>query len=234
VSRILIVEDDAPIAAAMRDLLLREGHDVVVAKTLAEAHVAFDASIELVLLDWMLPDGHGIDALQAWKNRSNVPIILVTARADLVDRVVGLEVGADDYVTKPFEGRELTARIKARLRDRANATSAAPEKSSATIANGDVSINLVTREVHFAGARVELTRMELGLLHLLVASPGRVFTREELLNQVWGYERAPTTRTVDAHVLALRTKLAPDLIESVRGIGYRFRAGKTAQKGTKT
>jgi DNA-binding response OmpR family regulator len=217
-SRILVVEDDAAIATSLRGLLMRDGHDVVVARTIAEAREALTPAIELVLLDWMLPDGQGVDALKAWRKHTDVPVILVTARVDLIDRVVGLEIGADDYVTKPFEARELTARIKARLRGRAKGP-AAPE----TLSLEGVTVDLASREVTFRGAHVELTRMELGLLRLLMENPTRVFTREELLNRVWGYERAPTTRTVDAHVLALRTKLDPALIVSIRGIGYRFR-----------
>jgi DNA-binding response OmpR family regulator len=218
-SRILVVEDDVAIATSLRELLTRDGHDVVVAKTIAEAHQALTPAIELVLLDWMLPDGQGVDALKAWRKHTDVPVILVTARADLVDRVVGLEIGADDYVTKPFEGRELTARIKAR-----------PEARE-TVSRDGITVDLTSREVTFRGAKVELTRMEFGLLRLLLENPTRVFTREELLNRVWGYERAPTTRTVDAHVLALRTKLEPSLIVSVRGIGYRFRPPE--QSGSK-
>jgi DNA-binding response OmpR family regulator len=225
-SRILVVEDDAAIATSLSEMLAREGHDVVMAKTIAEAQKALTPAIELVLLDWMLPDGQGVDLLKAWRKSSDVPVILVTARADLVDRVVGLEIGADDYVTKPFEARELTARIKARLRGRGDAkASAAPQ----TLSLDGVTIDLASREVTFRGAPVDLTRMELGLLRLLMENPTRVFTRDELLNRVWGYERAPTTRTVDAHVLALRTKLDPALIVSVRGVGYRFRKTPPAE-----
>jgi len=217
-SRILVVEDDAAIAVSLRELLTRDGHDVVHAKTIAEANQSLTPAIELVLLDWMLPDGQGVDALRAWRKHTDVPVILVTARADLVDRVVGLEIGADDYVTKPFEGRELTARIKARLRGRAKA-----KEPDETLSRDGIVMDVTAREVTFRGAKIELTRMEFGLLKLLMENPTRVFTRDELLNRVWGYERAPTTRTVDAHVLALRTKLDPALIVSVRGIGYRFR-----------
>jgi DNA-binding response OmpR family regulator len=154
-SCILVVEDDATIATSLRELLTRDGHDVVVAKTIAEAHQALTPAIELVLLDWMLPDGQGVDALKAWRKHTDVPVILVTARADLIDRVVGLEIGADDYVTKPFEGRELIARIKARLRGRAKGPEA-PE----TLERDGVTIDLTSREVTFRGAKVELTRME--------------------------------------------------------------------------
>lgn len=216
-SRILVVEDDASVAASIRDLLERDSYTVVSARTIAEANRALDASIDLVLLDWMLPDGQGVDALKTWRKRTEVPVIFVTARVDVVDRVVGLEIGADDYVTKPFEGRELLARIKARLRGKP--APPPPER----LERAGVAMDLETRETRFEGRPVELTRMEQGLLRLLMEHPGRVFTRDELLNKVWGYDRAPTTRTVDAHVLTLRTKLRPDLIESVRGFGYRFR-----------
>jgi DNA-binding response OmpR family regulator len=218
VSAILVVEDDAPLAAAVRDLLAGEGYDVRIAGSLAEARRSLDGSIDLVLLDWRLPDGEGIDLLKEWRKTNDVPVLMVTARVDVIDRVLGLEIGADDYVTKPFEPRELLARIKARLRGRKPAT----EPSRAVAAAG-VHVDLVTREVTFEGRPVSLTRMELDLLALLLAHPGRVFSREELLTRVWGYERTPTTRTVDAHVLQLRTKLRPDLVESVRGIGYRLK-----------
>jgi DNA-binding response OmpR family regulator len=212
-SRILVVEDDVHVAASLETLLVNEGHEVTLAKTIAEAHRLLDSSIELVLLDWMLPDGQGVDALKEWRKKTNVPVIFVTARADVVDRVVGLEIGADDYVTKPFEGRELLARIKARLRG----------KSATRLEHLGVTIDLDTLETRYEGSPIDLTRMELALLRLLLEHPGKVFTRDELLHRVWGYERAPATRTVDAHVLSLRTKLNADLIESVRGIGYRSR-----------
>jgi DNA-binding response OmpR family regulator len=218
VSSILVVEDDAPLAAAVRDLLVGEGYDVRLAASLAEGRRALDGSIDLVLLDWRLPDGEGIDLLKEWRKTSDVPVLMVTARVDVIDRVLGLEIGADDYVTKPFEPRELLARIKARLRGRR--TAAEPARA---IEAAGVRVDLATREVSFEGQPVSLTRMELDLLALLLAHPGRVFSREELLTRVWGYERTPTTRTVDAHVLQLRTKLRPDLVESVRGIGYRLK-----------
>jgi DNA-binding response OmpR family regulator len=220
-SRILVVEDDVHVAASLEALLQHEGHHVTIARTIADAHRLLDSSIELVLLDWMLPDGQGVDALKVWRHKTDVPVIFVTARADVVDRVVGLEIGADDYVTKPFEGRELLARIKARLRGKA--TPSVAQK----VEHLGVTIDLDTLETRFQGKVVELTRMELSLLRLLLEHPGKVFTRDELLHRVWGYERAPATRTVDAHVLSLRTKLAADLIESVRGIGYRSRKNET-------
>jgi DNA-binding response OmpR family regulator len=219
VSTVLVVEDEPQVAASLRDLLEREGYTVRVAGSIAEAWRALDASIDVMLLDWRLPDGEGIDLLKELRKTSDLPVLMVTARVEVIDRVLGLEIGADDYVTKPVEPRELLARLKVRLRGRHKQT-AAPVR---TIEHSGVRIDLETREVTFEGRAVPMTKMELGLLALLLEHPGRVFTREELLNQVWGYERTPTTRTVDTHVVQLRTKLRAELIESVRGIGYRLR-----------
>ncbi len=218
---ILVVEDEPQVAASLRDLLEREGYTVKVAGSLAEARAALawtGDTIDGMLLDWRLPDGEGIDLLKELRKTSELPVLMVTARVEVIDRVLGLEIGADDYVTKPVEPRELLARIKARLRPR---KTAAPSPSR-IIEGAGVRIDLETREVTFEGKPVPMTRMELGLLALLLEHPGRVFSREELLNRVWGYERTPTTRTVDTHVVQLRTKLRADLIESVRGIGYRL------------
>ena len=220
-STILIVEDEAQVAASLRDLLEREGYTVHVAGSIAEARRAIaDASLALdgMLLDWRLPDGEGIDLLKELRKTSELPVLMVTARVEVIDRVLGLEIGADDYITKPVEPRELLARLKARLRPRQKA-SAAPARK---IEQAGVRIDLETRDVVFEGRSIPMTRMEFGLLALLLEHPGRVFSREELLNQVWGYERTPTTRTVDTHIVQLRTKLRADLIESVRGIGYRL------------
>jgi len=217
---VLVVEDDLQVTAALRDLLEREGYAVRVAGSIAEARAALDPSIDAMLLDWRLPDGEGIDLLKELRKTSDLPVLMVTARVEVIDRVLGLEIGADDYVTKPVEPRELLARLKARLRPRQRAAAAAPAR---IIERCGVRIDRDTREVTFEDRLVPMTKMELGLLALLLEHPGRVFSREELLNQVWGYERTPTTRTVDTHVVQLRTKLRADLVESVRGIGYRLR-----------
>lgn len=216
-SRVLLVEDEPQIVASLRELFEREGYEVIVATTIAAAKRALAEPLDVMLLDWRLPDGEGIDLLKELRKTSDLPVLMVTARVDVIDRVLGLEIGADDYVTKPVEPRELLARVKARLRR------ARPAPAEATVVVGaGVRLDKETREVTFAGAPVELTRMEFGLLALLLEHPGRVFSREELLNRVWGYDRTPTTRTVDTHVVQLRTKLRADLIESVRGIGYRL------------
>jgi DNA-binding response OmpR family regulator len=215
--RLLLVEDEREVAASMRAMLEQDGYVVEVAGSLRDARRALGAGWDLVLLDWRLPDGEGIDLLRELRRTSSVPVLMVTARVDVIDRVLGLELGADDYVTKPFEPRELLARIKARLR---GAQQAAPP--TRVVAHAGVEIDLDARAVTFQGRAVTLTRMELDLLALLLEHPGRVFSREELLNRVWGFERTPTTRTVDTHVAELRSKLRADLIESVRGIGYRL------------
>ena len=218
---ILVVEDDPAIATALRELLEREGYVVETAGTVAAARQRLlpDArGLDAMLLDWRLPDGEGIDLLKELRKTSALPVLMVTARVEIIDRVLGLEIGADDYVTKPVEPRELLARLRARLRT--HRPTEPPAKR--VLEHAGVSIDLASREVTFEGRAVPLTRMEFGLLALLVEHSGRVFSREELLNQVWGYERTPTTRTVDTHVVQLRTKLRADLIESVRGIGYRL------------
>jgi DNA-binding response OmpR family regulator len=217
--RVLIVEDEPQVAASLRELLEREGYAVTHAGTIADARRALGAEpLDVMLLDWRLPDGEGIDLLKDLRKTSDLPVLMVTARVDVIDKVLGLEIGADDYVTKPVEPRELLARIKARLRKPRGSEAKPPS----TLEHCGVRIDRESREVTFEGNGVELTRMEFGLLLLLVENPGRVFSREELLNRVWGYERTPTTRTVDTHVVQLRTKLRADLIESVRGIGYRL------------
>lgn len=236
-ARVLVVEDDTDVAASLRALLERESYVVAVAGSLAEARRALAGDVDVMLLDWRLPDGEGIDLLKELRKTSDLPVLMVTARVDVIDRVLGLEIGADDYVTKPVEPRELLARLKARLRThRRNAAIAdadAPadadvgsnstsKPSARTIERSGVRLDLDTREVSFEGRKVETTRMEFGLLALLLEHPGHVFSRDELLNRVWGYERTPTTRTVDTHVVQLRNKLRADLIESVRGIGYRL------------
>jgi DNA-binding response OmpR family regulator len=222
VSTVLIVEDEPQVAASLRDLLERDGYSVRIARSIAEARSALDGTIDAMLLDWRLPDGEGIDLLKDLRKTSDLPVLMVTARVEVIDRVLGLEIGADDYVTKPVEPRELLARLKARLRPRPRppAVATAPAR---VLACAGVHVDLDTRAVSFEGQEVPMTRMEFGLLALLLEHPGRVFSREEILNQVWGYERTPTTRTVDTHVVQLRTKLRADLIESVRGIGYRLR-----------
>lgn len=213
-SRILIVEDNASLAKSLRDYLSGEGFDITVAFNLEEVD-KLSLNFQLIILDWMLPDGQGLDWLQSLRKRSiGVPVIFLTAKSDLIDKVLGLESGASDYIVKPFEPRELLARIRAQLR-----TNIADMDS---ISFGETIIYLKTREVVFQGKIIEMTRKEFDLLALLAKNPKKVFSREELLNQIWGFENFPTTRTVDTHVLQLRQKLFEDLIQTVRGIGYRL------------
>ena len=166
---ILVVEDDAQLAASLRDLLVREGYEVKVARSISEAKAAIAVGVDGVLLDWRLPDGEGIDLLKEVRKTSDLPVLLVTARVDVIDRVLGLEIGADDYITKPVEPRELLARLRARLRRRA------PVEPSSRLEQCGVRIDRETREVTFEERAIDLTRMEFGLLALLVEHPGRVF-----------------------------------------------------------
>jgi DNA-binding response OmpR family regulator len=219
---VLVVEDDPEVAASLHALLASEGYAPVVARSVAEARAAGAPEFDVVLLDWRLPDGEGIDFLKELRKISDVPVLMVTARADVIDRVLGLEIGADDYVTKPVEPRELLARIKARLRGRAKEPKEAIPDAERIVEAHEIRVDLHAREATFRGQPVTFTKMELELLVFFLQNPGRVFSREELLNQVWGFERAPTTRTVDTHVGVLRNKLLPELFESVRGIGYRL------------
>jgi DNA-binding response OmpR family regulator len=220
---ILLVEDELHIRTPLAEQLAREGYAVTAVGTAKDARSAMaKGAPDLVVLDWMLPDGQGIDLLAAWRREGvTVPVIVLSARAELVDKVLGLEMGADDYVTKPFEPRELASRVRARLRALVGLREG---ERHDRLALGEVAITVSTHEVHFRGRAVTLTRMEFALLRVLMERPGRVFTRQELLNDVWGYDSTPTTRTVDTHVLQLRNKLEPSLIESVRGVGYRVKA----------
>ena len=200
----------------------REGFEVVLARSLAQARAEMgQCGFGILVLDWMLPDGQGIDLLREIRvSHPRLPVLMLTARAELVDKVVGLETGANDYITKPFEPRELIARI--RVQERLVALPAATGPAEERLIVAGIELHLAAREARYRGELVSLTKMEFDLLRLLCENPGRVFSREELLNRVWGYERFPTTRTVDTHVLQLRQKFSDELFETVRGIGYRL------------
>jgi DNA-binding response OmpR family regulator len=220
--KILLVEDDRHLIESLTNYLSQEGFKVVVAKSLSEAKANLfgPSGPAIILLDWMLPDGQGLDFLRALRQDKNeTPVIMLTARVDLVDKVLGLETGANDYITKPFEPRELVARIRAQLR------SAKSGNKSSELRVGPFCLNSETMEVSFAGTSVELTKIEFHLLKLFLENPNRVFSREALLNEVWGYESYPTTRTVDNHIMQLRHKFNGSMFETVRGIGYRLRLG---------
>ena len=222
---ILLVEDEINIATPLLQFLKGEGFAVEHAANAAEAAAAMRLSPpKLVLLDWMLPDRPGVDLLREWRrDRIACPVILLTARHELIDKVLGLELGADDYMTKPFEPRELVARIRARLRTSPAAGLMSAKLAAPALVAAGVTIDLEAREVRFHEALVELTKMEFELLKLLIENKNKVFSRDELLNRVWGYDAYPTTRTIDTHILQLRQKFTAELFETVRGIGYRFR-----------
>ena len=219
-SRILVVEDEQTIAAPLMDLLSAEGYQARLAGGVAAAQREMADAPELVILDWVLPDGMGIDLLRQWRAEGlRTPVIFVTARTDVIDRVLGLEMGADDYVTKPFHPRELLARVKARLR---GGGQAGQISEAAPLAFAGIELDRETRMVRFCRRPIELTKLEFELLALLAERPGRVFSRAELLDRVWGYDSFPSTRTVDTHILQLRQKTDPRLFETVRGVGYRL------------
>jgi DNA-binding response OmpR family regulator len=201
-------------------MLEGENFEVVLCTTIKDAKDNANTSFEIAILDWMLPDGQGIDLLKDLRGSGfDIPVIMLTARSELIDKVIGLESGANDYMTKPFESRELLARIRAQLRASKPTTE---EKNSNEIIVGNIIIDLEKRTVKKETVLIEFTKMEFDLLVLLASYPGRAFSREEILNKVWGYDNFPSTRTVDTHVLQLRNKLYDYLIETVRGIGYKL------------
>jgi DNA-binding response OmpR family regulator len=223
VPRILIVDDEPAIVRGLEDNLRFEGYETLSATSGEEGLTrALGEAPDLVLLDIMMPRLSGWDVCRELRRRGvDVPVIMLTARGEEVDRVLGLELGADDYITKPFSLRELLARVRAVLRR------PGPRQRMETFAFGDVRIHLRARQVFKGGQEVRLTRKEFELLRFLVEHPGEVVTRDRLLDEVWGYEQFPTTRTVDTHVLRLRQKLETDPerpahLLTVHGQGYRF------------
>jgi two-component system, OmpR family, phosphate regulon response regulator PhoB len=219
---ILIVDDEADLASLVEFNLKQAGLDTAVALTGEQAlQLAARSKPDLVLLDLMLPDISGRDVcrrLRANPQTRDVPIVMLTARGEEADRVQGFEVGADDYVTKPFSPRELVLRVKAILR-RAGAGT-----TQERVALGPLELDLGAHRAYVGGDEVELTALEFKLLHHLMSRPGRVQTREQLLSDVWGISSPLETRTVDTHVMRLREKLgeARDFVETVRGVGYRM------------
>ena len=223
-SKILVIEDEPDIRKTLEYNLSREGHEVAVCGTLQEAKKLLEPSLSLLVLDLMLPDGSGLDLCREIKKNSllsNIPIIILTAKDDEVDRVVGFELGADDYVTKPFSVRELILRVKAVLkRGEVNK----PELVEVERQFGDLSIDVDSHEVHVNNELVVLTALEFKLLKQLVDRRGRVQSRDQLLSDVWGYSSEVTTRTVDTHIKRLREKLGSmgKYVQTIRGIGYKF------------
>ena len=228
---VLVVEDEASYAEVLEIGLPREGFRVAVARDGMEALDRFDAlQPDLVLLDLMLPRLGGIDVCRRIRERSQVPIIMVTAKSAEIDTVVGLEVGADDYVTKPYRMRELVARMRAVLRRHGGATPADASPSSA-LAIGGLVLDPDEHRVALDGEPLSLPLKEFELLHLLMANAGRVLTREQLIDRVWGSDYVGDTKTLDVHVKRLRAKVEadpanPTRIVTIRGLGYRFERSK--------
>ena len=223
-TKILIVEDEPNMVAGLRDNFEYEGYQVITAGDGAEGlNRAIEESPDLVVLDVMMPKMSGLDVCKQLKaKRPSMPVIMLTARGQEVDKVVGLELGADDYVTKPFSIRELIARVKAVLR-RAHAL----PKDQDTYSFGDVQVNLRSYQVARRGKSVDFSAKEFELLKYFLNHPGETLSRDRLLENVWGYEHYPTTRTVDAHIVRLRQKLEPTpeeprFILTVHGVGYKF------------
>ncbi|MEO3779678.1 response regulator transcription factor [Micromonospora sp. B11E3] len=224
-SRVLVVEDEESFSDALSYMLRKEGFEVSVAATGPSALTEFDrAGADIVLLDLMLPEMSGTEVCRQLRQRSHVPIIMVTARDSEIDKVVGLEIGADDYVTKPYSPRELVARIRAVLRRQ---STEAAESGAPTLAAGPVRMDIERHVVTVDGAPVQLPLKEFELLELLLRNAGRVLTRGQLIDRVWGADYVGDTKTLDVHVKRLRSKVepepsAPRFIVTVRGLGYKF------------
>ncbi|MFV1999840.1 MAG: response regulator [Acidimicrobiia bacterium] len=222
--RILIVDDEPELRSMLRQYLTREGFDVAESTTGNDALAAIsDSEPDLVLLDVGLPDIDGFEVLRRLRGTSDIPVIMLTARDDEIDRVVGLSVGADDYVVKPFSPRELVARIQAVLRRGAGGI----RTVNTTLRFTGLTIDETSREVHSEGELVELSALEFDLLVALAQRPNRVFTREQLLERVWGWDYFGVERVVDVHIGNIRKTLEDDatdprLIATVRGVGYKF------------
>jgi two-component system response regulator RegX3 len=225
-TRILVVEDEISYSDPLSYLLRKEGYEVAVAETGPTALEEFDrAGADLVLLDLMLPGLSGADVCRALRQRSNVPVIMLTAKDSEIDKVVGLEIGADDYVTKPYSSRELLARIKAVLRRLSEPEDLLPS----TLEAGPVRMDVERHVVTVNGAPASLPLKEFELLEILLRNTGRVLTRMQLIDRVWGSDYVGDTKTLDVHVKRLRAKVEPDPasprhIVTVRGLGYKFEA----------
>jgi two-component system, OmpR family, response regulator RegX3 len=223
---ILLIEDEESISDPLAAALAREGFTPLVAETAAQGLELFESrSPDLVLLDVMLPDGDGREVLRRIRETSRTPVVMLTARGEEMDRVLGLELGADDYVTKPFSAAELAARIRAVLRRAGEAA----EPGGVVLEAGDVRMNLDTHEATQAGEALDLTVKEFELLRVLLERSGKLVRRDELVHEVWDPAWFGSTKTLDVHISALRKKLgddpaAPRYIHTVRGVGFRFDA----------
>jgi two-component system, OmpR family, response regulator len=230
-NKVLLVEDDRTLLDVLKYNLTKEGHDVITASDGVEAlDVARDKKPDLIVLDVMLPKLDGFEVCRILRREMTVPILMLTAKAGETDKVVGLELGADDYMTKPFSMREFLARIKAMLR-RAEMTKlveiSAKETAPSLIKVGDLEIDFARHKVSQSGTTIDLSPKEFDLLAFLVKNREQVFSRDQLLEKVWGYDYAGDTRTVDVHIRWLRQKIESDPANprhllTVRGIGYKF------------
>jgi two-component system response regulator RegX3 len=223
VTRVLVVEDEESYSDALAYMLRKEGYEVATAATGPDALAEFDRNgADVVLLDLMLPGLPGTEVCRQIRQTSNVPVIMVSAKDDEVDKVVGLELGADDYVTKPYSPRELVARIRAVLR-----RGVEPDLAPMTLEAGAVRMDVERHVVTVDGAEQRLPLMEFELLEMFLRNPGRVLTRGQLIDRVWGSDYVGDTKTLDVHVKRLRAKLEPDpsepkLLVTVRGLGYKL------------
>lgn len=228
-TRVLVVEDEESFSEALSFMLRKEGFDVGIAKTGPDAVDSFNRlGADLILLDLMLPGLPGTDVCRIIRQKSNVPIIMVTAKDGEIDKVVGLEIGADDYVTKPFSSRELVARIRAVLRRQGDADDA----GESILEVGPVRMDLDRHVVSVRGEQVPMPLKEFDLLELLMRNPGRVLTRSQLIDRVWGSDYVGDTKTLDVHVKRVRSKIEADpanpvMLTTVRGLGYKLETARS-------
>lgn len=226
-TKVLIVDNDNNIAELVSLYLIKECYETKIVNDGEEALIAFDSyHPDMILLDIMLPGMDGYQVCREIRAKSNVPIIILSAKGEIFDKVLGLELGADDYIMKPFDSKELVARVKAVLRRYQPAKPASiATTSTKCVEYPDLTINLSNYSVMYNGRQVDMPPKELELLYFLASSPNHVFTREQLLDHIWGYEYIGNTRTVDVHVKRLRQKIKDHekwQIATVRGIGYKF------------
>ena len=231
-TRILLADDEQSILTLLSYPLRKDGYEVVRASDGREALARFaEADFALVVLDVMMPHVDGLEVCRKLRATSSVPIIMLTAKAEEIDKVLGLELGADDYITKPFSMREFRSRVKAALRRasmRAAAAATAEEEGAEPLTRGELAIDFAKRAVRLRGAPVRTTFVEFEILTTLARHPGRVFSREQLLEQIWGDYAYRDPRTIDVHIRHLREKIEreakePEYLYTVRGVGYRFR-----------
>ena len=224
--KILIVDDDEHIAELISLYLVKEMYDTKIAPDGEEAlKLAASYQPDLILLDIMLPGIDGYEVLRTLRQSAQTPVVMLSAKGEVFDKVLGLELGADDYIEKPFDSKELVARVKAVLRRYRAAGAQAQEQEEKKVSYPDLEINITNYAVTYRGTRVDMAPKELELLYFLASVPNRAFTREQLLDQIWGYEYVGDTRTVDVHIKRIREKIGAGQnwsIETIWGVGYKF------------